>query len=175
MHPTQIRIGALHEREGSGAQLGLDDLHAITEVLPTGVSTAEPTERGDVPPFGLIQIPATAARRLRLLASSSSDSWSRLSHFASPSRSRAVCSMPIVKGSSPLFICFLRLFVCLFVCLVDCTKRIITARGADLGENVFVAFSGKMCVFVSRPMKIVTFPWKNRETPTRVVDFLRGR
>ena len=28
----------------------------------------------------------------------------------------------------------------------------------------------KMCVFVSRPMTIVTFPLKNRETPKRVVD-----
>ena len=28
-----------------------------------------------------------------------------------------------------------------------------------------------MCVFVSRPMKIVTFLWKNDYTPKRVVDF----
>ena len=28
-----------------------------------------------------------------------------------------------------------------------------------------------MCVFVSRPMKIVTFLLKNGETPKRVVDF----
>ena len=28
-----------------------------------------------------------------------------------------------------------------------------------------------MCVFVSRPMKIVTFIRKNRETAKRVVDF----
>ena len=32
-------------------------------------------------------------------------------------------------------------------------------------------FVGKMCVFVSRPMKIVTFLRKNGETPKRVVDF----
>ena len=29
-----------------------------------------------------------------------------------------------------------------------------------------------MCVFVSRPMTIVTFPLKNGETPKLVVDFL---
>ena len=28
-----------------------------------------------------------------------------------------------------------------------------------------------MCIFVSRPMKIVTFRLKNRETAKRVVDF----
>ena len=32
-------------------------------------------------------------------------------------------------------------------------------------------FVGKMCVFVSRPMKIVTFLRKNDYTPKRVVDF----
>ena len=32
-----------------------------------------------------------------------------------------------------------------------------------------------MCVFVSRPMRIVTFLRKNRETPKRVVDFPRER
>ena len=36
-------------------------------------------------------------------------------------------------------------------------------------------FVGKLCVFVSRPMKIVTFPLKYGETPKRVVDFLRER
>ena len=30
---------------------------------------------------------------------------------------------------------------------------------------------GKMCVFVSRPMKIVTFLMKNADLPKRVVDF----
>ena len=34
-----------------------------------------------------------------------------------------------------------------------------------------IFFVGKMCVFVSRPMKIVTFLLKNGETPKRVVDF----
>ena len=32
-------------------------------------------------------------------------------------------------------------------------------------------FVGKMCVFVSRPMKILTFPWKNGDLPKLVVDF----
>ena len=32
-----------------------------------------------------------------------------------------------------------------------------------------------MCVFVSRPMKIVTFLRKNGDLPKRVVDFLRER
>ena len=32
-----------------------------------------------------------------------------------------------------------------------------------------------MCVFVSRPMKIVTFPRKNDYPPKRVVDFHRER
>ena len=40
---------------------------------------------------------------------------------------------------------------------------------------VSLIFSSKMCVFVSRPMKIVTFLRRNGETPKRVVDFLRER
>ena len=36
-------------------------------------------------------------------------------------------------------------------------------------------FVGKKCVFLFRPMKIVTFLRKNRETAKRVVDFLRER
>ena len=36
-------------------------------------------------------------------------------------------------------------------------------------------FVGKMCIFVSRPMKIVTFLRKNGETAKRVVDFPRER
>ena len=39
--------------------------------------------------------------------------------------------------------------------------------------RIFVSliFVGKRCVFVSRPMTIVTFLRKNGETPKRVVDF----
>ena len=39
----------------------------------------------------------------------------------------------------------------------------------------FVDFRLKMCIFVSRPMKIVTFLRKNGYTPKRVVDFPRKR
>ena len=54
------------------------------------------------------------------------------------------------------------------------SKRIIIVRWADLSD-FFVDFSGKMCVFVSRPMKIVTFLRKNDYHPKRVVDFHRER
>ena len=52
------------------------------------------------------------------------------------------------------------------------SKRIIIVRWADLSDFVcsFI-FVGKMCVFVSRPMKIVTFLRKNDYLPKRVVDF----
>ena len=40
---------------------------------------------------------------------------------------------------------------------------------------VFVDFRWKMCIFVSRPMKIVTFLRKKRDSPKRVVDFPRER
>ena len=55
--------------------------------------------------------------------------------------------------------------------MVNCSKRIIVVRGADLSEFFSLIFVGKMCVFVSRPMKIVTFLRKNDYTPKRVVDF----
>ena len=52
----------------------------------------------------------------------------------------------------------------------------IIVRGADLSEFVALIFVGKMCVFVSRPMKIVTFPRKKPLTlQKRVVDFPRER
>ena len=44
-------------------------------------------------------------------------------------------------------------------------------RSADLSGFFSLIFVGKMCVFVSRPMKIVTFPRKNDHPPKRVVDF----
>ena len=50
------------------------------------------------------------------------------------------------------------------------SKRITVVRGADLSDFSLILV-GEMCVFVSRPMKIVTFPLKNSETPKRVVDF----
>ena len=45
------------------------------------------------------------------------------------------------------------------------SKRIIIVRGADLSEFFSLIFVGKMCVFVSRPMKIVTFLKKKRDPP----------
>ena len=56
------------------------------------------------------------------------------------------------------------------------SKRTIIVRGADLSDFFFsLILVGKMCVFVSRPMKIATFHLKNRDLPRRVVDFLRER
>ena len=42
---------------------------------------------------------------------------------------------------------------------------------ADLSESCSSIFFGKMSVFVSDRMKIVTFHRKNDYTPKRVVDF----
>ena len=50
-------------------------------------------------------------------------------------------------------------------------KRIIIVRWTDLSDFFSLIFVGKMCVFVSRPMKIVTFLRKNDYSPKRVVDF----
>ena len=45
------------------------------------------------------------------------------------------------------------------------SKRIIVVRGADFSEFFFsLIFVGNMCVFVSRPMKIVTFLLKTLTT-----------
>ena len=55
------------------------------------------------------------------------------------------------------------------------SKRIIIVRWADLSDFFSFIFVGKMCVFVFRPMKIVTFLRKNDYTPKRVVDFPRER
>ena len=59
--------------------------------------------------------------------------------------------------------------------MVNCSKRIIIVRRADIGELLSLIFVGKICVFVSRPMKIVTFLQKNGAHPKRVVDFLLER
>ena len=55
------------------------------------------------------------------------------------------------------------------------SKRIIIVRWADLSDFFSFIFVGKMCVFVSRPMKIVTFLRKNDYLPKRVVDFSSGK
>ena len=69
--------------------------------------------------------------------------------------------------------------VCIVVVVVEwlkSSKRIIIVRWADLSDFFFSSIVvGKMCIFVSRPMKIVTFLRKNGETAKRVVDFHRER
>ena len=57
--------------------------------------------------------------------------------------------------------------------MVDYSERAIIVRGPDLNEYFPLIFVCKLCVFVSRPMKIVTFLLKIGETPKRVVDFHR--
>ena len=58
--------------------------------------------------------------------------------------------------------------------MINHFKRIIIVREADLSDFSLI-FVSKMCVFVSRPMKIVTFLRENRETPKQGVDFHRER
>ena len=48
--------------------------------------------------------------------------------------------------------------------MVNYFTRIIPFRKGDLSEFVSLIFVGKMCVFVSRPMKIVTLLRKNGDT-----------
>ena len=55
--------------------------------------------------------------------------------------------------------------------MVFYSNRIIVGRWADFIDFFSFIFVGKMCVFVSRPMKIVTFLRKIGDTPKRVVDF----
>ena len=67
---------------------------------------------------------------------------------------------------------------CIIVVVVEWlyySKRIIIVRSADLSDFFSLIFVCKMCVFVSRPMKIVTFLRKNDYLPKRVVDFPRER
>ena len=59
--------------------------------------------------------------------------------------------------------------------MVFYSKRIIIVRWADLSDFFSFIFVGKMCAFVSCPMKIVTFLRKNDYPPKRVVDFPRER
>ena len=55
--------------------------------------------------------------------------------------------------------------------MVFASKRIIIDKRADLGDFFSLIFVCKMCVFVSRQMKFVTFLRKNDYPPKRVVDF----
>ena len=50
------------------------------------------------------------------------------------------------------------------------SERIIIDERADLIDFSLI-FVGKMCVFVSRPMKNVTFLRKNADPPKRVIHF----
>ena len=43
------------------------------------------------------------------------------------------------------------------------SEKLIIVRGADLSEFFSLIFIGKMCVFVSRPLKIVTFPLESEK------------
>ena len=56
--------------------------------------------------------------------------------------------------------CVLLCVVCCVLCVVEWSyysERIIIVRWADLSDLFSFIFVGKMCVFVSRPMKIVSF------------------
>ena len=59
--------------------------------------------------------------------------------------------------------------------MVIYSKRIIIVRWVNLSDFFPFIFVGKMCLFVSCPMKIITFLRKNDYTPKRVVDFPRER
>ena len=53
--------------------------------------------------------------------------------------------------------------------------KAIIDKGTDLSEFFSLILVCKMCVFVSPPMKIVTFLVKNADTAKRVVDFPLAR
>ena len=59
--------------------------------------------------------------------------------------------------------------------MVNYSQRIIIVGEADLSENVSLIFLSKMCIFVSRPIDIVTFHWKNDVSPKRLLIFFRIR
>ena len=52
------------------------------------------------------------------------------------------------------------------------SKRIIIVRWADLSDFFSLIFVGKMCVYVSRPMNIVTFLRKTITTQNGLLIFL---
>ena len=90
-------------------------------------------------------------------------SWGRAC-FNSPEWSGS--SSP-VKTEPPQIVLLLNGYIVL--------KEQIFVRWADLIDFFSFIFVGKMCVFVSRPMKIVTFLRENEYLPKRVVDFHRER
>ena len=58
--------------------------------------------------------------------------------------------------------------------MVNNSERIIIVRGADSSKKPHI-FDGKMCVFVSRPMKIVTFLRKKRLHPQNGLFIFLGK
>ena len=64
------------------------------------------------------------------------------------------------------------LFVVCCCWMVNYSKRISVVRSADISEFFQLIFVCQMCVFVSPPMKIDTFPRKNSETPNWFLIFL---
>ena len=79
-------------------------------------------------------------------------------------------SSPVKNGASPDCI-----IVAVVVEWLYSFRRIIIDKRADLSDFFPLILVGKMCVFVSRPVKIVTFLRKDGDLPKRVVDFHRER
>ena len=86
--------------------------------------------------------------------------------------SKLLCCCCVVVA---LLLLLLLLLFCRFVLVVvewlHYSKRIIISKRADFSEYFSLIFVGKMCVFISRPMNIVTFLRKNGDPAKRVVDF----
>ena len=59
--------------------------------------------------------------------------------------------------------------------MVHRSTRFIIVRRADLFEMFSSIFLSKMCVFVLRPMKLVTFLRKNGDHPKLVVDLFMNK
>ena len=77
-----------------------------------------------------------------------------------------VCCCWLVVVCCCVLLCVVVVVVVVVVEWLHYSKRIILDKRADLSDFFFVD-----CRLVSRPMKIVTFPWKNADPAKRVVDF----
>ena len=55
--------------------------------------------------------------------------------------------------------------------IIRLKKRIILVRGADLSEKMSWIFVGNMCVFVSRPIEIVTLRKKRLRFQIGLLSF----
>ena len=72
-------------------------------------------------------------------------------------------------------------FVVVAVVVVVVVEWLINLKELPLLEEPTSAktissiFVGKMCVFVSRPIEIVTFPRRNDDHPNWIVDFSVGK